>query len=361
MAYNGAMALEINVIKLFLAATLTFFIGIGITPIFTHFAYKYAWWKKTGSKGSALGGGETPVFDELYGNKSTEVKTPRMGGIIIWASALIALDIIWLIAQIFPRYFADKMNFFSRGQTWLPVATLFAGGLFGLLNDALDIVTSAKSRAKGLSRYQIIGVVTLIAIIGGWWFYSKLGVVAITLPLVGLVTVGWFIVPLFVLFMLGLYSGGIIDGIDGLSGGVFASMYGAFSLIAFFKNQMDIAAFCAAIVGGILAFLWFNIPPARFWMTETGSMALTLTITVVAFLTDSLIPLIIISFPLIATSASVILQYISKKTRSGKKMFLIAPIHHHFEAIGWPSYKVAMRYWIISVILAIIGTVIALL
>ncbi len=355
------MALEINVIKLFLAATLTFFVGIGITPIFTYFAYKYAWWKKIGQKGGALGGGDTPVFDQLYGNKITEVKTPRMGGLIIWASTLITLDIIWFIAQIFPSDFADKINFFSRGQTWLPVATLFAGGLFGLLNDALDIVTSIRGRAKGLSRYQIISVVALIATIGGWWFYSKLEVSAITLPFVGLVTIGWFIVPLFILFMLGLYSGGVIDGIDGLSGGVFASMYGAFSLIAFFKNQMDIAAFCAAIVGGILAFLWFNIPPARFWMTETGTMALTLTITVIAFLTDALVPLLIIGLPLIATSSSVILQYSSKKILNGKKIFRIAPIHHHFEAIGWPSYKVTMRYWIISVVLAIIGTVVALL
>ena len=124
---------------------------------------------------------------------------------------------------------------------------------------------------------------------------------------------------------------------------------------------MDIAAFCAAIVGGILAFLWFNIPPARFWMTETGTMALTLTITVIAFLTDALVPLLIIGLPLIATSSSVILQYSSKKILNGKKIFRIAPIHHHFEAIGWPSYKVTMRYWIISVVLAIIGTVVALL
>lgn len=355
------MELEINVIKVFLAAALTFFIGIGITPIFTNLAFKYKWWKKTGSKGGALGGGETPFFDKLYGNKETEVKTPRMGGVIIWVSAVLTIFIIWFLAQFVPGEFIQKMNFLSRNQTWLLLATFAAGAVFGLVNDILDIISSAKGRAKGLSRYKIVVVVLLIGLIGGWWFYDKLDVSEITLPVVGLVTIGWLVIPLFMLFMVGLYSGGVIDGIDGLSGGVFASMYGAYGAIAFFQNQIDIAAFCAAIVGGILAFLWFNIPPARFWMTETGTMALTLTLTVIAFLTDSLAALLIIALPLIATSASVILQFFSKKFRSGKKLFLITPVHHHFEALGWPSYKVTMRYWVIGVICSVIGTVVALI
>ena len=353
--------MEFDVLKVFIAAVLTFFVGIGITPIFTNLAYKYKWWKKTGSKGGAIGGGETPVFDQLYGNKDTEIKTPRMGGIIIWGSAIITLLIFWVLAKIVPSEIFSKMNFLSRSQTWLLLATFLAGGLFGLLNDVLDIISSAKGRSKGLSRYQIVSVVLLVGIVGGWWFYSKLGVGEVTLPILGLVAIGWLVVPLFVIFMLGLYSGGVIDGIDGLSGGVFASIFGAYSAIAFFQGQIDIAAFCAAVLGGILAYLWFNIPPARFWMTETGTMALTLTITVTAFLTDTLVPLLIIAFPLIATSASVVLQYFSKKFRGGKKIFKITPVHHHFEAIGWPSYKVAMRYWIISIVCAIIGTVVALI
>ena len=350
-----------DILKIFISAALTFFIGIGISSIFTNLAYKYKWWKKTGSKGGALGGGETPVFDQLKGEKDTEVKTPRMGGLIIWVSAVITLLLFWILSYIIPGDIMDKMNFLSRSQTWLLLATFVAGGVFGLINDALDIISSAYGRSKGLSRYQIISVVLFIGIVGGSWFYFKLGVSEITLPLIGIVAIGWFIIPLFVIFMICLYSGGVIDGIDGLSGGVFASIFGAYSAIAYFQGQIDIAAFCAAVLGGILAYLWFNIPPARFWMTETGTMALTLTITVIAFLTDTIVPLLIIAFPLIATSASVVLQVLSKKLRGGKKIFKITPVHHHFEAIGWPPYKVAMRYWIISVVCAIIGTVVALI
>jgi len=137
-------------------------------------------------------------------------------------------------------------------------------------------------------------------------------------------------------------------------------MYTAYGIIAFFQGQIDIATFCAAIVGGTLAFLWYNVPPARFYMTETGTMALTITLAVIAFLTDAVIPLLIIAFPLIATSATTVLQLLSKKLRNGQKIFLATPIHHHFEALGWPGHKVTMRYWIISIVFSLIGAVIAL-
>jgi phospho-N-acetylmuramoyl-pentapeptide-transferase len=174
-------------------------------------------------------------------------------------------------------------------------------------------------------------------------------------------------VPIFVFVSLCLYASGIIDGIDGLSGGVFASIFTAYSFIAFHQNQIDLAAFCATVVGALLAFLWFNVPPARFWMTETGSMGLTLTIAVVAFMTDSLgegkglAALPVIAFLLVATVASNVIQILSKRFRGGKKVFRIAPLHHHFEAIGWPGYKVTMRYWILSIIFAIVGVSLALL
>jgi len=163
-----------------------------------------------------------------------------------------------------------------------------------------------------------------------------------------------------------IYSGTVIDGIDGLSGGVFSAIFFAYAVIAYFQNQINLSAFCIVVVGSILAFLWFNIPPARFYMTETGSMALTMTIAIVAFMTDSLghgrglTVLPIIALPLIVTSLSDIIQVVSKKTRNGKKVFRIAPLHHHFEAIGWPAYKVTMRYWIVSIVCAVLGVIFAL-
>ena len=177
--------------------------------------------------------------------------------------------------------------------------------------------------------------------------------------------IGWLVVPLFVLLSLALYASGIIDGIDGLSGGVFASVFASYSIIAFAQSQIDLAAFSAAIVGGLLAFIWFNIPPARFYLSDTGTMALTLTIATVAFMTDdlgggvgiSVLP--IIGALLVATVASNIAQVVSKRY-FGVKLLRIAPLHHHFEAIGWPGYKVVMRYWVLSVVVAFLGVIVAL-
>ena len=172
---------------------------------------------------------------------------------------------------------------------------------------------------------------------------------------------GIFIISFFVIVALATFSGGVIDGIDGLSGGVFASIFAAYSAIAFANNQIDIAAFSGVITGAILAFLWFNIPPARFYMGETGIMGLSVTLATLAFLTDSVLVLPIVALPLVVTSGSVILQLLSKKFRGGKKIFKVAPIHHHFEAIGWSSYKVTMRFWILSVVFAIIGIILAVI
>jgi phospho-N-acetylmuramoyl-pentapeptide-transferase len=253
------------------------------------------------------------------------------------------------------------MNFLSRGQTWLPLFTFFIGALVGLLDDYFEINESSDYFAGGLSLKKRLFIVLILSLIGGYWFFFKLGVSTIAIPFFGELALGSFFIPFFALVMLFIYSGGIIDGIDGLSGGVFATIFSAYGLIAFLQNQIDLAALSFVVVGSLLAFLWFNIPPARFYMSETGTMALTLLLTVVAFLTKQVGVLPIIAFPLVATTLSAIINVTSKKFRGGKKVFLSTPIHHHFEAIGWPGYKVAMRYWVISVVAAIIGLIIALI
>lgn len=200
----------------------------------------------------------------------------------------------------------------------------------------------------------------------GWWFWDKLGVSVVDVPFSTPLYLGWLVVPLFMAMSLGLYASGVIDGIDGLSGGVFASIFAAYAIIAYSYNQVDIAALCAAIVGGLLAFLWFNIPPARFYMSDTGTMALTLTLASVAFLTDQLgagvgiAVLPIIGALLVITVLSDILQVFWKRVFH-RKLLRIAPLHHHFEAIGWPGYKVVMRYWVLSIALAFAGVLIAIL
>lgn len=346
----------LDVVKVFLPTVLAFGVGIAITPVLTHYLYKYKMWKKK-ARNEALGGGSTPIFNQLH--KEKEVGTPRMGGVVIWASVLVVSLGFFLAAALSSSDLMDKLNFLSREQTWLPLFTLIIASLVGLLDDFLQVQGKGGYVAGGLSLTLRIFIVFVIGVVAGWWFFDKLDVSTIYVPFVGDFSLGILMIPFFAIVMLALFSGGVIDGLDGLSGGVMATIFSAYATIAFFNNQIDLAAFCAVVAGATLAFLWFNIPPARFYMTETGILGLTTTLAVVAFLTQSVLVLPIIAFPLFAASGSVIIQQLSKKFR-GKKVFLVAPIHHHFEALGWPSYKVTMRFWIISVVCAILGVVIAL-
>lgn len=350
--------MDLNVLKVFGLSSFAFFLAMFFTPALTHFLYKHKMWKKS-ARTKALGGGEATIFHELHKHK--EVGTPRMGGILIWFSVLVVAFIFLILAKVFPSYTTEKINFLSRGQTWLPLFTLVSASLVGLIDDILQIFGKGKYVAGGLSLGKRIALVLLIGAIGAYWFYTKLGMSSVIIPFWGQFNLGWLFIPVFIITMLAMFSGGVIDGLDGLSGGIFVAMFAAYGGIAFFQNQIDLAAFCGVVAGGTLAFLWFNIPPARFYMGETGVLGLTTTLTVVAFLTKSPAVLLIIAFPLFAASGSVIIQLASKKFRNGKKIFRVAPIHHHFEALGWPAYKVTMRFWIISVVLAVVGMVIALI
>lgn len=353
-----------SIIEVFIPATSAFLVGILFAPLLTHYLYKYRVWKKVASK-TALDGAPAVEFERLRTtiHTGTETSTPRMGGLLIWVSATVVTVGLWLLAGAFPQTVFERLDFLSRSQTWIPLFALLAGALMGFANDLLDIHPSGE---RGVSLRMRLLFVTLVSAFIGWWFYAKLGVTAIGIPGDGTFTIGAFIIPLFMLTTIGLYAGGVIDGIDGLSGGVFSAAFMAYAGIAYFQNQINLAAFSATLTGAILAFLWFNIPPARFWMTETGTMGLTMTLAVIAFMTDvpgngyGIAALPIIAFPLVVTVLSNIIQVASKRFR-GKKVFRIAPLHHHFEAIGWPSYKVTMRYWIISIICATVGMTVALL
>lgn len=351
----------LDVIKVFTPAILAFSLGILGTPLLTNLLYKHRAWKKRAGKVD-FEGKKTPIFNELH--KTREVQTPRMGGIVIWVSVLLAAFLLSLLGGVFPETIFEKLNFLSRNQTWIPLTLLAAGAMVGLLDDLLEIRASA-GFSKGLSLRVRLGAVGALALASGWWFYDKLDVSALGIPFSPPLEIGWLVVPLFVAVALFIYASGVIDGIDGLAGGVFAIIFGAYAGVAFFQNQIDLAAFAATIAGGTLAFLWFNIPPARFYMSETGTMGLTLALATVAFMTDTLgdghglLALSIIGLPLAVTVLSNIIQLLSKKWRK-KKIFKVAPLHHHFEAIGWPSYKVTMRYWVLTAVFAFIGVAFAL-
>lgn len=343
-----------DLIKLFIPSFVSFAIGIGITPFVTYYLYRFQLWKKQ-SVAMTTDGQVAEITSKLHNDETK--KTPRMGGIVIWGSVFLTTIFFYLLFVFIPNDTTEALNFFSRNQTWLPFFTLLGGACIGLVDDFAVVGRFGSYIGGGLSLKIRIGLVALLGVIGGWWFFYKLDASLLYIPFFGTFDLGIFIIPLFVVVMIGVFSGGIIDGIDGLSGGIMTSIWTAYAVIAGFQGQYDIAAFCLVVAGAILAFLWFNIPPARFYMTETGMLGLTTSLTVVAFLTRAVAVLPIIAFPLLAASLSSILQLSWKKIFK-RKLFLVAPIHHHFQALGWPAPKVTMRFWIIGVICALLGVII---
>jgi len=349
-----------NALKIFLPAVISFIIGIIITPLATHYFFKYKMWRRV-EREKNINNSEINGFSKIHDSKA-EISTPRTGGMIIWISVILTVAIVGLIDYIFKNQLSTKLYFITRNQTLLPFFTLIVASIVGLGDDFLQIFSKGKwSQDPIFLRYLKIGIILLLGLIIGYWFYFKLGVSNLYIPWYGFINLGYLFIPFFIFIVISLWSTSVIDGVDGLSGGVLASIFMAYTLIAFFNNQADIATLCAVITGGIIAFLWFNIPPARFYMGETGMIGLTVTLAVIAFMTDTVLLLPIIVFPLFITSLSDVIQMFSRKFRNGKKVFLFAPLHHHFQALGWPSYKVTMRYWIVGIISSIIGVIISII
>ncbi len=345
----------INVIKIFLPTTLAFLIGIAITPTLTSYMYAHKLWRRKKRVDDAEITNDT--YKKIH-NSETEISTPRVGGIIIWLSTTLCIALMWIIAKIAPSDLTAKLDFYSRSQTLVPLAALLVGAGIGLVDDAAQIRGVVERIGN---RYIKIGIVILLGALIGSWFYYKLGMTSIAVPFTHALSLGGLFVPVFIVVLLAVFSSSVIDGMDGLAGGVFAVIFAAYSVIAFGQNQIDIAAFCAVIAGAILAFLWFNIPPARFYMGETGILGLTVVLTVVAFLTDTVLVLPLIGLPLVATTLSNIIQITSYKYCGKRRVFKIAPLHHHFHAIGWSKEKIVMRYWIVSIVCALLGVVVVLI
>lgn len=293
-------------------------------------------------------------MSKLHRHKSG---TPTMGGVLIWATTLVLAISFLILSKLYNSSFTS-LNFLSRSQTWLPLGALVATALVGMADDFIDIKSDGRGGMKVIHR---LGIYTLIAIFGAFWFYYKLGWDIIHVPFVGNFGIGWWYIPVFIFIIVATsFSVNEADGMDGLVGGMLLVAFGAYGAIAFNQGKYDLATFCGVIIGALVAFLWFNINPARFFMGDTGSMSLGVTLGIIAMLTNYAILLPIICFVFMIESLSVILQKISKKFRK-KKIWISTPIHHHFEAKGWPEAKVVMRFWLISGVMSVVGLIIFLL
>lgn len=347
----GDPELVINVVRVIGIATITFLVAVGLTPLLSKILYKYRFGK------SIRNSGNTPVYSKLHISKEG---TPVGGGIIIWGTVLLLAVVFWAADAALDAAWAARMNFLTRPQTLLPLGALVASAVVGLVDDYLNVRKIGPS-GGGLRMSHRLWIYTIVAAFGAYWFYVKLDWSIIHVPGVGDFEIGWWYVPLFMLVIVSTaFSVNEADGLDGLAGGILLFCFGAYTALAFAIGRYELAMFCAAIGGALLAFLWFNVYPARFFMGDTGAMSLGTTLGIIAMLTNSALVLPIIAFPLVAESASVIIQVFSKRVLK-RKVFLSAPIHHHFEGLGWPETKVTMRFWIVAAVSAGIGLVIGLL
>jgi phospho-N-acetylmuramoyl-pentapeptide-transferase len=337
--------------KILILSTTAFLVAFAWTPALTHFLYKYKLGKSIRSAVTA------PMFAELHKKKAG---VPTLGGLLMWGTTFAIAVFFALAAWVLPDTFLGELNFLSRSQTWLPLAALVAAGLVGMADDFMNI-HKLGTHGGGIDIRHRLVLYALIAAIGAWWFYVKLGWDSLHIPLYGDVSIGWWYVPFFIIVIVATsFSVNQADGLDGLAGGTLASAFSAYAIISLIQGRYDLAALCAVIVGSLLAFLWFNIYPARFIMGDTGAMSMGVTLGVVALLTNSALLLPIIGFVFVVEALTTIMQITSKKLFK-KKIFLIAPIHHHFEAKGWPEPKVVMRFWVVSWIGAGVGLIVALL
>ncbi|MDP3963207.1 MAG: phospho-N-acetylmuramoyl-pentapeptide-transferase [bacterium] len=338
------------VIKILILSTISFAVAIVLTPFWVRFLQRHKLGKQIRTEGA-------PIFAMLHGKKAG---TPTMGGVLVWMSVLIVLGIFTFIAAYNPGSKFAELNFLSRGQTLLPLGAMIISAIIGLGDDLLGIFHIGPKGGGFRLRHRIL-LYLFVAMGGAWWFWDKLEWDTLAVPFMGTFNIGIWYVPLFILIIFATaFSVNETDGLDGLAGGVLLIAFAALGAIAYAQDRFQLAAFCGVIMGALLAFLWFNIYPAKFFMGDTGSMGLGVTLGVIAMLTNSGLLLPFIAFIPMLESLSVLLQIASKRIR-GKKLFLSTPLHHHFEARGWPETQVTMRFWIVGGVAAGLGLILSLL
>jgi phospho-N-acetylmuramoyl-pentapeptide-transferase len=339
-----------NIISIFGWSTLTFLVALLLTPVYLKLAQKFKLGKQL--RDVSVDGKDATVFKELHAKKSG---TPTMGGVVMWGSVVLVI----LLSRVLALTGFLPNSLLNRGEVYLPLATLIAVGILGAVDDLFNIKSVGGNR--GIKAKPKFLLLTLFAIMGGLWFYYKLGFSTIHIPRLGDFEMGIWYIPLFILVIVSTANAvNITDGLDGLAGGLLILAFTAFGTIAYAKGLIILAIFCGLLIGSILAFLWNNVPPALFYMGDTGSLAYGATLGVIAMMTDSLAVLLVIGFVFIVETLSVIIQLLSKKFFK-RKVFLIAPLHHHFEKKGWGEAKITMRFWIIGAMFAIVGMIIGLL
>jgi phospho-N-acetylmuramoyl-pentapeptide-transferase len=372
-----------EIIKIIIFTIISFVIAFLWAPHLINLLTWMKFWKKK-SRSLDTNGQELVVTKEFYKNEK-DVHTPRAGGLLIWITVVgIALS-FWMIFKISPENSTLQfLNFIDKRVTWIPLATLVFSAILGFIDDTMVTMEAGGNyHAGGLQLRQRVMIIAFISFLAGLWFHFKLTDLAtgvnflhkVALPgftldlkwfspafsIFGLfVPAGWALIPLTVVVVLSCWAGSVIDGFDGLAAGCFIPVYMAFAGIALYDSQYKMATFLMVTVGATVAYLWYNIAPAKFYMGDTGSTALLVTIAIVAILLNKIWLLPIAAIMMYVTMMSNVIQIFSKKVFK-RKVFLAAPIHHHFEAIGIPRQTIVYRYWMVSAAGSLIALILGVL
>jgi phospho-N-acetylmuramoyl-pentapeptide-transferase len=337
MSETLTIVFETNtLINILLLAFFSFFMSMLVTPLYTTVAYRYKWWKQ--QRSAAWSGGEATVYKKLHAAKHKR-DIPTMAGVVF----VFAITLVTVSGNL------------SRSETWLPLAGMLGSGLIGFVDDWINIRGQGTAFAGMRAKIKFL-LHSAVAVAGGWWFFAKLDVSSVGIPSLGQVEIGALVIVLFWFVVVATANAvNITDGLDGLAGGLLVSSFSVYAVICFMQGQYALSGFCLTVVGALLSYTWFNIYPARFFMGDVGSFALGTALGIIAMQTGTIFLLPIIGIIYVAETGSVIINRLSKKLRGGKKVFLSSPIHHHFEAIGWPETKVTMRFWVIGQVAGVIG------
>ncbi len=274
---------------------------------------------------------------------SVKAGTPTMGGLLIFAS-------VGLVTATVNR-FGGPAELLVIGV----VGTTMAIGV------ADDFGTLVGRRQGGLSWRLKIALLTVLSVVVAYVLYEPLGIREVIVPGSGSVALGALFIPAAVVVMLSTTTAvAITDGLDGLLGGTAASAFAAYGVISMFQGDVFLGTFCFTVVGALLGFLWFNVNPARVFMGDTGALPLGAALSTVALLTGHWLILPIIGVVFVVEAASDIIQIAYFQSTGGRRLFRMAPIHIHFELIGWAEQQVVARFWLVSVAAGMAGVALAL-
>jgi phospho-N-acetylmuramoyl-pentapeptide-transferase len=340
--------METELAKIFILTVLGFAFALFNTPILTNFLYR----NKIGKQ--IRKSKETPLYSKMHAGKAG---TPTMGGILVWGTTTFIILFFWFTDRVLNIEQLRFLNFLTRRETLLPLGAFLGASVVGMVDDWLDS-KKLGHEGRGLRFRFKIWLYLLVAAIGAWWFYYKLEFSTVNVPFLGNYDIGLWFLPFFVLSVTAVsFAVDLTDGLDGLAGGSLMIAFFCFGVIAFLQGRSDLTAMIAVVCGSLLAFLWFNVHPARFFMGDTGAMGMGVLLAIVAFLTNSIFLLALIGFVFMVEALSTLTQIAYRKLFK-KKLLLSSPLHHHFEALGWPEAKVTMRFWIIAAVTGIIGIVV---